>query len=497
MTNKPVSLIQLTNLKDNKELSEAFVRYIAGLPPESKYRHQEIEDISSLLKNLELSDDQCSGFIYGYTIPQFNQEFDLLKISANNVINIELKSGAKPKEEIEKQLKRHEHFLKMLPGAKFLFTYVSSENKLYKLVNGLLVDCSFGELQAFFSSSEPLSMDLDEEFAPKNVLVSPLNDTEKFINGNYLLTDNQENIKKDILNQIRDSSSYLFYGLTGMPGTGKTLLLYDIALTLAKQKRVLIVHGGNLNEGHVKLQGKLQNIDICPAKDLPRYLSDKIDCILVDEAQRLYVSALSIIEYNTIGTNGFCLFSYDPEQRLSHAEIRRLTVNNIESLCKKNIKRLTVKIRTNKEVALFVKCLFNLKDYQKGFSFPHIKVFFEPDKIRAVNLAKSMRNQGYQYIALTPSIHDHELDYQDGNKNTHMVIGQEFDKVCMIIDEHFSYNDEGHLVEAKRHPCPNYICTKLLSQGLTRARTGIALIVRTESLLEKILTLFQDTKNGE
>ena len=202
MTNKPVSLIQLTNLKDNKELSEIFVRYIAGLPS-GKYRHQEIEDIALLLNNLELSDDQCSGFIYGYTIPQFNQEFDLLKISADNVINIELKSGMKPKEEIKKQLKRHEYFLRLLPGANFLFTYVSSENKLYKLVNGLLVDCSFGELQSFLSASEPLLIDLDETFAPKNVLVSPLNDTEKFINGNYLLTDNQENIKKEILNQIR------------------------------------------------------------------------------------------------------------------------------------------------------------------------------------------------------------------------------------------------------------------------------------------------------
>ena len=495
MTNKPVSLIQLTNLKDNKELSEAFVRYIAGLPPESKYRHQEIEGISLLLKNLELSDDQCSGFIYGYTIPQFNQEFDLLKISVNNIINIELKSGEKPRDEIEKQLKRHEHFLKMLPGAKFLFTYVSSENKLYKLVNGLLVDCSFGELQAFLSSSEPLSMDLDEEFAPKNVLVSPLNDTEKFINGNYLLTDNQENIKKEILDQIHGSSSPLFYGLTGMPGTGKTLLLYDIALTLSKQKSVLIVHGGNLNEGHVKLQEKLQNIVICAAKDLSKNLSEKVDCILVDEAQRLYVTALSDVQNSTIGTNGFCLFSYDPEQRLSHAENNRLTVKNIESLCKENIKRLTVKIRTNKEVALFVKCLFNLKDYQKGFSFPHIKVFFEPNKAKAVHLAKSLYEQGYQYIALTPSIHDHELDYQDGRKNTHTVIGQEFDKVCMIINEHFSYDDKGHLVEAKRHPCPNYICTKLLYQGLTRARTGIALVVTTEHLLEKILTLLQDTEN--
>ena len=69
MTNKPVSLIQLTNLKDNEELSKAFVPYIAGSPSGDGYRHQEIEDIASLLTNFKLPEVCYSDFIYSYRIP--------------------------------------------------------------------------------------------------------------------------------------------------------------------------------------------------------------------------------------------------------------------------------------------------------------------------------------------------------------------------------------------------------------------------------------------
>ncbi len=493
MTNKPVSLIQLTNLKGNKELSETFVRYIGGLPPESKYRHQEIKDIALLLKNLKLPEDRCSDFIYGYTIPQFNQEFDLLKISADHVINIELKSGMKSKEEIEKQLKRHKHFLKLLQGEAHLFTFVSSENKLYKLDIQGLRDCSFDELHLYLCSSSPRQADLDDVFAPKNVLVSPLNDTKKFINGDYLLTENQENIKKELIKKIKESDSHVFFGLTGLPGTGKTLLLYDIARTLATRFKVLIIHAGKLCAGHYSLENNIDNIEIHAAKDLNSLPIKDADFILVDEAQRLYERTLSVIECWTIKTKAVCLFSYDPDQRLSYSERNSQTVARINNLCQDKIKELPTKIRTNKEVALFIQCLFNLKLYKNNFSFPHIKLFFEPNKESAVKLAKSLSTEDYQYIALTPSNYKNELDYQMGKMNSHNVIGQEFDKVSMVMDEHFFYDEKNHL-SAAPHPNPDYICTQLLYQGLTRARIGIALVVTTEHLVEKILPLLAGMK---
>lgn len=41
------------------------------------------------------------------------------------------------------------------------------------------------------------------------------------------------------------------------------------------------------------------------------------------------------------------------------------------------------------------------------------------------------------------------------------------------------------------HPNPDYIFTKLLYQGLTRAREEILLIITNENILEKVLGIFK------
>ena len=68
------------------------------------------------------------------------------------------------------------------------------------------------------------------------------------------------------------------------------------------------------------------------------------------------------------------------------------------------------------------------------------------------------------------------LDKLAFNKNTHEVIGQEFDKVVMVIDKKFFYGDTGRLYNSI-HPNPDYLFGKLLFQGLTRTREKVALIV--------------------
>ena len=49
-------------------------------------------------------------------------------------------------------------------------------------------------------------------------------------------------------------------------------------------------------------------------------------------------------------------------------------------------------------------------------------------------------SQNYTYITFTSSFFNSKLDYQKSSMNTHTVIGQEFDKVCMILDENFYYD---------------------------------------------------------
>ena len=498
MTNKPVSLIQLTNLKDNKELSEAFVRYIAGLPSRDEYRHQEIEDIASLLANFKLPESCYSDFIYSYRIPHPSEEFDLIKITKDHVLNIELKSQMISKAKIKEQLKHHEHVLKLLSRQIYCFTYVSNTNKLFRLYDGKLFECSFEMLKDVLASSlVAQEIDLDEVFSPKNILVSPLNNPERFINGEYLLTQHQCDIKQNILSKIRNCNSAIFLGITGGPGTGKTLLLYDIAKELSKTMKVLVIHCGELCEGHRFLESNLENVQIRPAKHFrnDNDIDHDIGCILLDEAQRIYDSILEKIIRRTRFKKLPCIISYDEKQRLSHSEFKRKSVSRIDTLCEKPFK-LTTTIRANEETIQFIDCLFNLNNNHKNVSFPNIKLFYEPNKKRAAVLAKSMGIHDYQYIGLTTSSYDHKLDYQKGDLNTHTVIGQEFDKVCMIMDDHFFYDEENHL-SSLPHPNPDYICTNLLRQGLTRARIGIALVVTTEHLVKKILPLLASEKTAQ
>lgn len=489
MTNKLVSLIQLSNLVDNPELSEDFVRYSAGFPSTHEYKHQEVKDISELLACIHLTASECEGFLFGYTIPQLNKEFDLIKITNDFVLNIELKSQQKDEQSIEKQLLKNTHYLKLLNRDVHCFTFISSNANLYKLENGKLCHATFEELRELCGTTQIDCLDLDQIFAPKNILVSPLNDPERFLSGDYLLTENQENIKNRIISRINNLNSAYFVGLTGGPGTGKTLLLFDIAKEFAKNKKVLLIHSGILCNGHDILQKQISNLKIIDAKALRWREINGVDYVLVDETQRLYEDALEKVEKWAKKSKTICIFSYDPSQRVSYRENNRKTVDKINELCGDNKEKLTSKIRTNKEIAEFINCLRDLK-HERKHKFEHVKIFYEPNKDKAKALADSLDIKGFKYIAITPSIFKSSLDYQKADENTHTVIGQEFDKVCMIMDDNFYY--EGNKLKAKSHPNPDYIFTKLLYEGITRTRSELALIIADKGLLKEIMVLFKE-----
>lgn len=488
MTNKPVSLLQLSNLVEEPELSEIFIRYSAGLPSTRQYNHYEINDIAELLNCLTLNVNNCDGFIFGYVVPQLNKEFDLLKITDKCVLNIELKSQPKDKKSIAKQLIQNQHYLKLLNREIHCFTFVSSNKTLYKLEDTKISEASFQELKDLCTTNNCDEVDLDKIFAPKNILVSPLNDTERFLEKDYLLTENQENIKKRIISKVNNLDSACFIGLTGKPGTGKTLLLYDIAFELAKNKKVLMIHSGILCEGHTKLEEGIKNLKISSAKSLRQKEINNVDYVLVDEAQRLYEGALDKIERWVVKAKTICIFSYDPDQRVSHSENDRKTVERINDLCGEHKEKLTEKIRTNEELALFINTLMDLNKNKSKTKFSHVKVFYQPSKDIVMETVNSLVKDGYHYISITPSFYDASLDYQKSDDNTHTVIGQEFDKVCMIMDSNFYY--ENGILKAKLHPNPDYIFTKLLYQGLTRARSDIAIVITDTELLKNIMVLF-------
>lgn len=494
MKNKLVSLDDVVKLRDNSDLSDSYVKYMCGLDKDHRYHHQEILDICALIDCISVAKDKYKGYIYSYVVPQLNKEFDLIKISKTACLNIELKSQIVPKDRIEHQLKQNYHYLKLLNRELHLFTFVSSMKKVYMLnENQKLEESSIENLSAYINSfSEYEFIDLDKIFEPSKILVSPLNTPDKFLVGDYILTQHQENIKIDILTRIDTGAQDHFLGITGGPGTGKTLLVYDLAKELSQKMKVLVVHSGILCEGHNKLNRKLQNVTIISAKQLNNYKleEENIDIVIIDEAQRLYESSLGKVETWVKEKDTFCIFSYDPEQRLSQSEFRSDTTDEIEAIIKGNSFKLTNKIRTNKEMALFIKCLFNLSNFREGYRFPNVKIIYEPNPTKAMKRAIEISHEGYQYISFTGSNYDLSLNYQETDTNTHKVIGQEYDGVCMLLDYNWKY--DGNKLKGNVHPNPNYLFSRLLYQGLTRVRKKLVLVVCPESVLNGLLLLLQN-----
>lgn len=173
------------------------------------------------------------------------------------------------------------------------------------------------------------------------------------------------------------------------------------------------------------------------------------DCILVDESQRLYE-----IDFNSVITafknfNRICIFAYDFYQVLSCKEEKLNIPDKLRSLdcfCEKHI---TEKIRTNKEIVSFIKHAIYLKNKpDDNIKYDCIDILYAIDYECATSIIEHyVYNKGYEFIAYTPSRVSSVLDYFKGYKNTHEVIGQEFDNVIFNMDDNFQYAEDGHYKE--------------------------------------------------
>ena len=90
-----------------------------------------------------------------------------------------------------------------------------------------------------------------------------------------------------------------------------------------------------------------------------------------------------------------------------------------------------------------------------------------------------LRSEGWKLINYTPS--RDALPYEQNNlvdvyDNAHTVIGQEFNNVVAVIDEHFYYKS-GALSTRNYRKNPYYHPTKMLFQIVSRTRLKLAVIV--------------------
>ena len=459
-------------------------------------RNEEVDDLKLLVDglynettNIKIFDQ----FYVSFKIPQISKEFDLLKIGEKCTINIEIKKTSEV-EKIKKQLIRNRYYLSTIGDNVKLFSFISNTNQLYFLDdNKNVVNVEFSYLVHHLEEQAKYEIiNIDNLFDPSSYLVSPFNSTDKFINDEYFLTSHQEEIRNNVINLINDNTSTNFISITGSAGTGKTLLIYDLAKEIIKSNnKVLIIHCGNLNNGQERLNNEY-DWDIIPIKDYNKHDLSVYGAMIIDEAQRIRSNQLDeIIKYVTF-SNIKCIFSYDKAQTLSNSEEQNNIDQRINSINQIYSCKLTEKIRTNKEIANFIKLLFNNTKNITSASNGNIDIHYFDNIDDAREYIMSLNTSEWEILKFTPSQYNnehHEKYSHSSNKASHGVIGQEFDSVVVTVDSLFYYNQNGDL---KYRGNTYYNPVKMLFQNITRTRKRLKIVIINNSeILDRCVSVLQ------
>ncbi|MCT3845066.1 DUF2075 domain-containing protein [Elizabethkingia anophelis] len=415
-------------------------------------------------------------FSFGFVIPQIGKEFDLLRFGTKSIINIELKSES-TLDKIRDQLIKNKYYLKFLNLTLYLFTYVSNENKFYTLDDKDELHLIEVVRIITLLNQETVNTDIDLSiiFNPSDFLVSPFNSTEQFINKEYFLTTEQDQFKKKIIKDI-EVNKRQFIVVKGQPGSGKTLLIYDIAEYFSKNRSTVIIHCANLNEGQIILTDNY-NWKIIPIKYYSQITSQEIQIIIIDESQRIRTSQLEqIIDYASKNQSAI-IFSYDEKQVLQSAEKNNKIPELIQTLTSPQVYTLTSKVRTNKEITAFIKSLFDRTRVIEQYPYKSVELVYLSNMKETKEFMASDIVGDWTVINYTPSLfgtHKYE-NYNNPQISikTHSVIGQEFDKVIVVVDQDFKYLIDS-LVYTK--DC-FYDPGLMLYQNITRARKKIKVVI--------------------
>ena len=363
--------------------------------------------------------------------------------------------------------------------------YVLKENgELRKINVDLLV-------KLLANQETDVSEVLDDLFNPSDYLVSPFNSTKKFLACEYFLTQQQEDVKNNVLGSLKPPKAARFISIIGGAGTGKTLLTYDIARSFfSSGKKPLIIHCGQLNDGHLEL---IQNgWVIVSIKDYETQSLANFDLVIIDEAQRIHQKQLDSIIDKAKLANCCCIFSHDKRQTLSRLEKKTDISAKIASIGSITEFKLSEKIRTNKEIAAFIRMLFNSKRTLPLSSDGNIEINYFNTMEDAKSYLDSLDKGRWEVLRFTPSQYNnehHEKYSEVSSRTSHKVIGQEFDGVAVPIDQYFSYDEDGDLIYRSG---AYYDPPKMLFQNISRCRKRLNLvIIGNVELLSRCIAILQ------
>ena len=457
---KSISIYAITR-NQNIECLQKLERQLSGRTYFLKMREWELESMKALVRELEvhMQDVHALRFFYSFQVPRLGKEFDLLQIKDDQIVNIELKSGKVSDEAVRKQLLQNRYYLSVQGKMIQSYTYISSQERLVRLNNhDHIVEADWDQLcLALQRQSKDYEGDIEDLFQAEMYLFSPVTEPERFLNKEYFLTSQQKDIERRILDKIR-KVKYGYFWFSGLPGTGKTLLLYDIAMKLSVHQKVCMIHCGETGKEWKILHDRLLRIAFLSDSRLEECTDFKeYSAILVDEAHLLTEEKLHVIL--ELSEKHPVIFSSDDEDMISDEEMDRTMIREIEHLPDIQSFHLTNRIRTNAELSSFIQNMMHLPEKRTVRYYPHIQVVYANDEEEAEILLK-----GYQ------------------------------DQLVFIIDERYYYDEKGYLRE-QRQKQQKPTAVRMLFHRLNEAREEFAIIVkRNEAVYEVLLELLQFSK---
>ena len=410
------------------------------------------------------------GFFFSYTIQHIGKEFDLLKVSSDGscILNIELKSEAVEESRIRKQLEQNRYYLAHISRTILSFTYVMETSCLYTMNDrGHLRRCDPKELAEALARPllrEYMEDGIDQLFRASDYLISPVGSPEKFLQGEYFLTNQQADFRRRILQHLQEEKKPAV-AVSGTAGTGKTLLLFDLAMQLSKKHSVLFVHAGPLRNGHLVIDRRLKKVSVisgerpCPASVIREYAF-----LIIDEASHLPPETARHLLSEASAADIPVILAYDPHE-LFYEQTRSGRINAFEnwisSICTLSLS-FSGNIRINRPVCSFLKTLFHLKEAAGRPDYSCIDVLYAENTEDMQLISGYYCREGYVKITANDSL------FQEAE-----LIAQEYDYVLMILDEGFFYNESGYLSVRSGDTAP----LKLLYEGLLRTRKKLCLLV--------------------
>lgn len=539
---KSISIYTITRNQNIEQLPK-LERQLSGREHFLKMREWELESMKALTAELEacMEDVYTLRFFYSFQIPRLGKEFDLLQIKEDQIINIELKSGVVSDEAIRRQLLQNRYYLSVLGRTIHSYTYISSQNRLIRLTNhDHIVEADWDELCRVLQRESPdYDGNIEELFRAELYLISPLREPERFLQKEYFLTAQQRDIERQILKGIRTKHSG-YYWFSGLPGTGKTLLLYDLAMKLSVRQRVCMIHCGESGEDWRILHKRLRRIDflsdrqlslqaakqtmtenVC-AKEAMDTFWEPYSAILVDEAHLLSVEQLKILEERKKRVP--VIFSSDTEDMISPEELDRALSQRLAGLPDVQSFHLTNRIRTNAELSSFIQNMMDLSRRKGQSSYPNIEVVYANDDAEALCLLQGYARRGYLYQTSdaqisADSVNDaqtndsqiNDVDVKTNDRKTKLANStvRDMNNLVVVLDERYYYDEDGYL-RAKKS-CEAFGETerirtttgedkksdvRILFHHLNQVKEKLAIVVRNNpAVYDTILNLLQMRKN--